>query len=323
MIAQAFYRQLPEWARPTHPMMQYILGRQATTRRSRWLRALLVMLSVGLAVAVSYFAVLQNNDTPRIREILYYPLVALTLLMQVLTLAITTNSIALERQKQTWDSLQISLVGAATNIRARWVSIFYRLRLMLLVVFAARLVYIALLMVDMTDFEGRAIDVRIIGISPEVSLEVAVFLLAALMTAAIVQPFVALAFDSAIGMLVAVFTQQRSVGILTTVVLMGARIILTLGAVIQGNQVVNANGTTPAILENSTEQAWAQVLLLSTQGDLSLRLLNLETLGNLWADLDNGIYLGGVVLAVVMLQAAVANSLVLLAAWRAAKPNRY
>jgi hypothetical protein len=72
----------------------------------------------------------------------------------------------------------------------------------------------------------------------------------------------------------------------------------------------------------STAEGWGRTLLLTLQGDLGLRLLNLETLGNLWSDLENGIYIGGVVLVGVILMAMIANGLVLFAAWRAAKPAK-
>ena len=80
--------------------------------------------------------------------------------------------------------------------------------------FILRLGYIFLLLNDATDFEGRALDVRIISIAPEVSLETAVFLLAALITAAVMQPFIALAFDGAVGILVGSVVHSRNVGIL-------------------------------------------------------------------------------------------------------------
>jgi hypothetical protein len=327
MFAKFFYNQLPPWARPAHPVMRHAL-RYDVSRRQTMLRGLLVLVLVAVALGISYAYTLQNPDTNEmslpdtIREVLYYPLSGAMLLMQLLAFALTINLVALERQKGTWESLQITLVGAQTSIRSQWALVFYRVRWILLAVFVARLVYIILLMYEITDFEGRAIDVRIIGISPEVSLEVAVFLLAALMTAAVLQPFVVLAFDAGLGVLVATATPRRNVGILTTVTLLVIRVVLTVGALILGNDIVTGQGTTPRIVDMSTPEAWGRVLLLTTQGDYSLRLLNLETLGNLWADLKDGIYLGGIVLGLVMLQAVIANAMVLFAAWRAARPGK-
>jgi hypothetical protein len=240
--------------------------------------------------------------------------------MQLLALAMTANSVALERQKGTWDTLQITLTGAETSIRTRWALVFYRLRWVLLAVVIGRLGYVVYLLRDLTDFEGRAIDVRIIGISPEVTLEVAVFLLAALMTAAILQPLVSVGFYAAVGLVIATVTKRRNVGILMTVFLMMLRVMVAGYSLYIGNTIIGPNGTKPEIIEVSAGFAWFRTLLLAIEGDLSLRLLNLETLGNLWADITNGIYLGGVILVLVLIQAIVANLMLLFAAWRAYKP---
>ncbi|MFP4324292.1 MAG: hypothetical protein ACLFTK_17685 [Anaerolineales bacterium] len=325
MFANFFYRQLPPWARPSHPIMRYTLGYRSLSRGALLLRLLVAALLVVAVVAVAYVFTAETLDTstPGYRAVMYYPLVGAQLLMQWFALALTTNIIALERQKGTWDSLQITERGAGVSVRARWALVFYRLRWVLLLVFLARLGFVGLLMQDMTDFEGRAIDVRIIGIEPEVSLEVAVFLLAALMTAAILQPFVALAFDAAVGLLVGTVSQQRSTGILTTVVLIALRGVVTVSALFLGTQILTANGTTAEIIGMPSAEAWARILFFSNQGDTSLRLLDLEVLGNLWGpDLEYGIFIGAAVLLLVVAQAALANLMVIYAAWRAGRPGR-
>lgn len=325
LLTRLFYSQLPIWARPTHPMMRYALGYRKLTLRDVLLRLLLAVLGVGLIVGAGYFYTRETSDSNTIhyREFMFYPLVLGQVLAEILALALTVNSVALERQKGTWESLQVSLVGAATAIRTRWALAFYKLRWILVALVIGRLVYVGYLLDDMTEFEGRAIDVRIIGISPEVPLEVAVFLLTALITAAVLLPLVAVALDAAIGMVVATLTQRRAVGVLTSLVLVGGRLLVTGWALFLGEAILGPNGTKPEIVEMSTAEGWARTLYLTLQGDLGLRLLNLETLGNLWADLDNGIYLGGIVLAGTILMAMLANGLVLLAARRAGKPTRH
>lgn len=324
LLTRLFYSQLPVWARPTHPMMRYALGYRKLTLRDTLLRLLVAILGIGVIVGAGYFYTQQTSDSNTItyREFMFYPLALLQLLAEILALALTVNSVALERQKGTWESLQVSLVGAATAVRTRWALVFYKLRWVLAAIVLGRLVYIGYLLDDMTDFEGRAIDVRIIGISPEVTLEVAVFLLTALITAALLLPFVAIALDAAVGMVVATLTQRRSAGVLTTLVLVGGRVLITGSALFLGDSILGPNGTKPEVVDMSTAEGWGRTLLLTLQGDLGLRLLNLEALGNLWSDLENGIYIGGVVLVGVILMAMIANGLVLFAAWRAAKPAK-
>lgn len=324
MISRIFYSQLPEWARPSYPLMRQALGRPATSRRAQFFRALVVLLILGAVVGLGYAFTLQNTDSsePTYREFMYFPLVGLQLLSMIFALLLTTNVVALERQKGTWDSLQITLTGAGNSLRVRWALVFYRLRWILLALVIGRLGYVALLMDDMRDFEGRAIDVRIVGIAPEVSLDLAIFLMAALMAAAILQPFVSLAFDGAIGLLIATVTKRRNVGILTTVSLVMARVLISIGALVSGIELLEPTQTAPEIADLSTSEAWARILLLATQGDWSLRLLNLNVLGGIWADIENGIYLGGVVLGIMLAMSLLSNLIVLFAAWRVSKPSR-
>lgn len=325
LLTRLFYSQLPIWARPTHPMMRYALGYREHTLRHTLPRLILAVLVVSILVGAGYFYTHETSESNTItyREFMFYPLVVGQVLAEILALALTVNSIAMERQKGTWESLQVSLVGASTTIRTRWALAFYKLRWILIALLIGRLGYIGFLLNDMTEFEGRAIDVRIIGIAPEVTLEVAVFLLTALITAALLLPFVTVALDAAIGMVIATLTQRRSVGVLTSLVLVGGRLLVTGWALFFGEAILGPNGTKPDIVDMSMEEGWARTLFMTLQGDLGLRLLNLETLGNLWADLENGIYLGGIVLAGVVLMAMLANGLVALAAWRAGRPTRH
>jgi hypothetical protein len=322
MLARLFYNQLPFWARPEHPVMHYILGYEAARPRQQWLRGFLVLLCLGIVVALSFAYTSTNQDSQSYRDFMYYPLIGISLLMQLLALAITANTIALERQKGTWETLQITASGAGTSLRARWISVFYRLRWFLIPVILSRLVFVGFLVYDMTDFEGRAIDVLIIGISPEISVELAVLMLSALMTAAIIQPLVALAFDSAVGIFVSVISQHRGLAILTTILLMVGRVAISGLALFLGWQILDSNGTTAEILNLGQLEASARLIFLATQGDLSLRLLDLNILGSIWADVPDGFYVTASILAWVVLQAFVANGLVHLAAWRAGRPSR-
>lgn len=323
MLAKLFYSQLPIWARPTHPMMRYSLGYGEAHKRGYWLRRFLQAVIIVLAFSWGYiYASVNNQADLSFRTVMYYPMVMMQIITQLLAIVFTVNAVALERQKGTWESLQITLVGASEAIRTQWVLVFYRLRWLLIPLLLFRLGYLALLINDTTDFEGRALDVRVIGVTPEVSLEVAIFLLAALMTAAVLQPFVTLALDAAIGIFVGSVLQRRNIGILTTVILMMLRIIISISALFIGNEIITSTGTQPDIVDMPAAEAWTRTLMLSLQGDQGLRLLNLEMLGNLWADLENGIYIGGIMLGGVVVMAIIANLLVLFAAWRAGKPGR-
>jgi hypothetical protein len=129
-IARIGYNQLPGWARPEHPIMRSVMG---YNRKTGWQRRLLLLLLTAflsaVAVGLGYIIARSNagDENPTLREILYWPLVGAQTMALLLAIYLTTNVIALERQKQTWDTLKLSLSGVSLTLRARWISVFFKL----------------------------------------------------------------------------------------------------------------------------------------------------------------------------------------------------
>ncbi|PJF41976.1 MAG: hypothetical protein CUN55_10760 [Phototrophicales bacterium] len=323
------YRQIPSWAHPSHPIMRTVLGR---SNRLKWSRRiflwLILLLVTTAAIAAGYIiaGTTTENTEPTISEILYWPLVGAQTLAMILAIAMTTNAVNIERQKQTWDSLKLSLAGVGLTLRARWAAVFYRLSWLLFVITIGRLVYIGILLDDMTEFQGRALDLRISGITPSVSLDLTVIIISLHMTAFVIQPFVAVALAAAAGLVVSVFMRGRGVMILGLGLLIALRLLITVGSILLGNSVLEniGLGVKPELAEianENTVDAWYRLILSSAEGDQMLKILNLDTLGQIWADIDYGIYLGAIMLIVVLVEAILANMLVIFAAWRASKPT--
>jgi hypothetical protein len=319
MLERLTYSQLPHWARPNHPIMRSVLGPVQRSRRVAMLLRLLIGIAL-IAVALGLGYVTANEDAgddgPAVRDVLYGPLVGAQTIALVLALAMTANVVAVERQKQTWDSLKLTGVGASLTLRARWLSVFFRLKWLLFAIFIGRIIYVGLLMRDIVDFQGRALDLYISGITPEISLNVAILLTAAMMTAFIMEPFIAVGLAGAIGILLAVYTRARSVVILGLLTLIGMRILLTVFALSVDEPLYEG------ALDMGRTEAWTRLLFSALEGDMTLKLLHLETLGQVWAEVDYTVYVGGVLLGILLLEAAIANGLVLFAAWRAAAPSR-
>ncbi len=320
------YRQLPHWAQPDHPIMRSVMG---YNRQTNWRRMLLrlgfLIALIAVAVAAGYIYAEQNSDeAPTLRETLYWPLVAGQILAMLLAIIITTNVVAQERQQQTWDSLKLSLIGVGLMLRARWASVFFRLWWLMAAITIGRLVYFILMLQDMTEFQGRALDLYISGITPEISLDSAILLMTALMTSFILQPFISVALAAAVGIMISVFTHTRSVVILGLLLLVGLRLATSVGSLVVGGTIFeNTVGITPEVAELSTTQAWSRLVLSSLEGDMMLKLFHLDTLGQIWADVKNAVYIGGIMLALTLIQAVIANILVIFAAWRASKPSSF
>lgn len=329
-ISKFGYRQVPYWAHPNHPVMRTILGRGSGLRRQLLQLVLVIVMAGAFVAAGAVFAAEQtSNESATINEILYWPLIAGQTLAMVLALFMTANAVTVERQKQTWDSLKLSLVGVGLTLRARWASVFYRLGWLLLIITIGRMAYIAIMLEDMTEFQGRALDLRISGITPEVSLDVTVIIMALTMTAFLIQPFVAVALAASVGLLMSVFTKTRGVVVLGMLLLVGLRLGITASGIVVGDTIFRdvGGGVTPELAElasaSETEtEAWARLLFSSVEGDQMLNLMHLDTLGLVWTDVEYGIYIGAIMLGIVLFQAIVANVLVIFAAWRATRPTQ-
>src|SRR5260221_2313113 len=151
-MLQRFYAQLPDFARPSHPVMRYMLLREGR-RGSRLGRVLVVVISAAMLVflvMLGYFIANPTNgqvtNTPddpnifnRIFLILYWPLVIIQVPLRLVAFGSTVGVVSAEMERGTWDTLKITTDGAKLTIKTRWAVVFYRLRLALLLILLSRL----------------------------------------------------------------------------------------------------------------------------------------------------------------------------------------
>ncbi|HLY26120.1 MAG TPA: hypothetical protein VKQ72_07260 [Aggregatilineales bacterium] len=336
---QRLYNQLPEFARPTNPVMRYILAQSqpATTRRGRLLRFGLIAILVAFAIFVGWEIATNFGATPfdasntpdKIYLVLFWPLVLIQLITRLAALGSTSGVVAAEVARGTWDTLKVTTEGAVLTMKSRWAAIFYRLRLLLLILLLARVVFVVVALYDLTAFQGHYLDLLLSGTTPfgqpDVSpavLSIAGVLITAMgMTACLLAPFTALAFDAGIGMVIATVSRGKLLGLLGQIVLLALRIVVTglalqIGAAALG---LTQPGAWPsALIANSPVLAWLGALFGVAEGDMGLSLLFLTQIPHLWADLDYGALVGVAFLIYVLLQGALANALVKWAGRRAA-----
>jgi hypothetical protein len=291
--------QLPAWGQPAHPVLRYLLqrSRPPETRWRRLARLGLQAATVAIVVLLGYQVATGFGAQPArsLHAILYWPLVLLSVLVGLAALMLTGSAISLEKARGTWDSLRITSHGAGLVFQARWVSVFYTLRGPLGVLFLARLVFALAILIDLAQyFRGRYLDLLLSGITPTVSVPVGAALLAATMTAAILQPLVAVGLDAAVGLLVSVMVREPRYDILVRTAL--------------GPWMTTAG-------------VWMAILFQSMVGDQGLRLLTLEESGPLWADVHYGILIGPALLVLTLFQAWLAGRMVGWAAHRAGQAD--
>jgi hypothetical protein len=319
MMMRRLTAQLPVWARPEHPVLRYEIGKGARQRAaSRYLRAFGGVMLVGLLLLVGYLVATNllrqpagQTPTDALNAVLYFPGLALQLILSMSAVTITSSVVGDEQRRQNWDNLRATPAGAELALRARWVSVFWRMRGLLVLVTLLRIVLIVGILWDLTGFQGRYLDLLINGIVPELSLVVAVLLLSFLMTAALLLPITGVGFDSAVGVLLAALFPGRASGALAQILYILLRVGLTFGLSVLAVRVLEG------ALMLGDAGAWAAVFANGAVGDWGLSFLYLGRYGEIWAIIPFGVLMGLALLVFALVQAALADAVLGLAVRRA------
>jgi hypothetical protein len=199
---------------------------------------------------------------------------------------LTVNTVSEQKRRQTWDNLRATEGGVALAFRTRWATVFYRLRPLLAVVMSIRLVLIVGILIDLTAFQGRYIDLLINGVVPDVSPVVAALLLAFMMTASLLLPLTSVGLDAALGLLVSVTVQQRLYSVMTQVIVIGIRLAIVIGLTIGATQFIRGE------LALADGTAWALMGAFAGFGDWGLSFLHLGFYSEIWATIPYAIFMG-------------------------------
>lgn len=330
-LQHTLYTQLPVWARPTNVIMRYVM-RRSQQRRSfvlQWtLRLLglavvlaLVVISQGFYSADEPLAMARAQHSPAF-TVLYFPLLVLQFAVLIWAFLSTSNMVWNERARGTWEAFKITSHGAEAVIRSRWAAAFYQMRWGLGLLMLPRIVFAGMMLADLTDYQGYHLDLYISGITPAVSIEVAVLLLAAFMTAALLQVMVMVGLSASIGLAISAMFSNRGTITVARLIVLTLLVALFMGSFQVGQATLDGSDPFYTAGTLSTTETWGNLLILGTFGDLGLRFMDLRTFLQAWTDVEYGVLLGAVILGVVMLQAVVTNSLLLWAAQRASRPER-
>ncbi len=316
-LSRLLIGDLPVWMQRAHPVTRYELGvTQRAALPTRLLRAFGVIMA-GIALLIIGGLIATNlltrapGQTPveTINAVLYFPTLALQLLITIIAVTSTAGVIAEEQRRQNWDTLRVTEGGAALRLRARWsAAVFYRLRGLLGVVIALRVVLIGLLLYELTAFQGRYLDLLIIGITPEIDVALAVILTACGLTAAILLPLAGASFDAAAGLVIAALAPGRTFSTLAQALYICARIGITAGLLIGVGQFISGD-----LAQSSDVGAWLLIGSAGALGDWGLFMLYLDRVSALWATIPYGIALGAGMLIYALVCAALTDRVLALA----------
>jgi hypothetical protein len=346
MLQRFIDSQIPPFARSTHPVMRYMLlrsqRRNRLSARLRWGRPIFNVVMVILLIVLGYQVAtnfglrpLDQTVSPidQIFLVLYWPLVLVQLTARTFALLSTTNILSIESAKGTWETLKLTTNGANLTLRTRWAAVFYQLRFFLLIMVGARILFVIVALVDFTNYNGRYIDLLITGTVPLgrdsttlgfTRIATGILCVALQMTAALIAPFTAIAFDAALGTLLGVLIRSRLTGILGQVMILSARIVVTVLALVLGALALSLVPSQPPeyISLLGSFRGWWSVFFGVTEGDLGLTLLHLPNAQRMYVDIDYGIFIGVAALLYFLFLAAAANVLLSLAVRQANRAAR-
>ncbi|MDZ4771150.1 MAG: hypothetical protein SGJ24_18675 [Chloroflexota bacterium] len=311
---------VPDYARPGHPAARRDrAGERRPDFAARLLRALahfviaVAVLLMGVLVA-SGFLTQPFGDRPS--EAVYNILIVPTLLLSAsLSLGAYINGISILsilRGGAAWDMLRTTPGGVRLTLLARHSATLARGGRLLIALTGVRVLLIVLLLWDMIANQGRTLELLILGITPTIGVAVAVPLLAAGMAASLLLPVTGALLDTAIGLVVASITRSRFGIILVTAAIVAVRVPLVI---FLGLQRLFLLSDVPTL--DAGEQ-W-RIVVGASVVDQGYGLLHLLDGAAIWALVPYGILLGGIMLAIAVGQAWLADRLVLWAADRAQK----
>ncbi len=305
---------LPDWARPENPILQYELAqaKQPASRRMRFVQLLVIALMLGLP---GHLYATHIHDAPTAGHIsdlawrsLYFP----TLLVQVVTaataLSLGIGSVGQERSRQTWDHLRATAVGASLTLRTRWIAILYRLRAPILAILLVRLILLIGMLYDLTAFGGLYVEMLSGNATPTLAdWRIGLLVIALMMAVSLLLPLTMIAASGGIGILISVAVKDRVYIVMAQVTLVLAQVALAVGLHLAVSQVLLGS------IRLSDSALFALFLGYSSFGDWGLLFAQLGSLGEIWALVPYGIFIGVGLMAGMLLQAAVADGILWLA----------
>lgn len=355
-FSNLLFNQFPYFARPGFPIMRHTLTSRTATRRGRLVQAAAWMVLIILALFVGAFFATDGGATAlngawydKVYPVLYWPTTIVFLFCRIFALTTTLSTVEDETKRGTWDTLKVTSNGANLLLRTRWAAVFVRIWIVLTIITLARLFFSVVAVLQVGTFQGGLLDLLLSGTVPFGDLYInngiqgagtppgaaifSVALLAVTMTAGLILPFTALAFDAALGTYVGTFGRGRVFGILGRVTVILLRIGLTVGLLLAMGNAINFSdaqgptGIAPTVSGEFNPVTHPIRALFVTgaailEGDVGLTLMNVDRVGRVWADLQYGALIGIAALVYALFQIIGAHVLVLLATRRAAKAER-
>jgi hypothetical protein len=306
--------QLPDWARPNHPILQYELAplKQVESRKTRFLKILILALILGLGgylyATTIYVSPTQNNITDLAWRTLYFPTLLIQVITSILALSLGISSVGQERHNRTWDNLRATEIGAELTLRTRWIAILYRLRAPIIAILLVRVVLLIGLLYDITAFGGLYPEMLTQNLTPIVAdARIGLVVLVFIMTATMLLPITMIASSAGIGLLISVGIKNRTYSATLQAILILIQLLVTIGLLIALSQFLLGQ------LDLTGSALFTLFMGYSSFGDWGLLFLQLGSVGEIWAIVPYGIFIGIGLVVLMLIQSAVTDGMLWLA----------
>ena len=328
--------RLPDWMNPHHPVTRMVLRHAPMTSSHRWARWIGGGLSLLFVAAIVVSSVMAYWDGALDELFLsgeawwfvvpYFPLLLLQagLLMgaprQVFGLGLTLSGTPTDVQRESWELVKVTSAGAALVTRARWIALLYRVRGLLIVILALRLVFaltIVFRMVVSWDRLRAALVDGAPGLPPGLGLALVIVLLVGTQ---VIFPALLL-FAASYGVFASVIIPRHRYGLW---VVLHQGIVFIAMLVFSVTMLVGWSALFPRQWTVYYRGNWriVSVFAMLVTGDQGLRLLSWDALLEIIGGVEYGVWLGVPLLALAVILVALSIGLLRWAARRAARPGR-
>jgi hypothetical protein len=296
-------------ARPAFPALPYP-SREGQASRTFYNLSLVLGLGLaGFGIALLMLRQFPGRDiTESILAGVFWPVLLLQIIASVVAHALTVNTVNDHIRRQTWEQIRASQRGVELTLRLQWMHVFYRLRRILIVLAAVRLM---LVLSILRDLGIMRFEFFVSGAIPHMPLMVSVLLLAVGLAASILLPLTGIGLDAAVGLCVSTIFRHRVYTAIAQVVLAAVRFMVVAVLIVGIAQFSRGEWTL------SGGVAFLLILAFAGVGDWGLLLLNLDFLTEMWAAIPYGVFLGLAVLVFAFVQALLTDRILSFTIYRA------
>lgn len=315
-IQHYLFREYFDWAEQSKPLLRYEQSRNAPDSSSQarfwrvlgWVGLLSVLLLGGYFFATN--GLQESLDRPyslALWRLIIVPLFLMQVLLQVAAFSMGIGAVGAERRRQTWDNLRATERGTEISLQTRFPAIFQQLFGFAAFIVIGRFLLLGAILYEVMSFQGDYLNLLSARSNPAVSLELGMILLGAFMTAFVLLPITATAFNIALGLCISAWVRNRAIAAILQMLLVGLR-FLSAGLLFYYAWQFLYEGI---VLEPAP--ALGLLSLSAAMGDWGLLLSQLSLAGEFWRTVPYSIFIGMALLLWLILQALLTQGLLKLA----------